>query len=246
MFRILLIVRLSFIPTSPIRAIPMNNSNQTIKRKPHRVLIATILSFGIVPFVWIAISPVAQGQLANRELLPRQWKSKDNKFSTLGTIVELVEEKVRIRKADGKTADVPIAKLSSADHNYIKETIKVDPKANISMGKVTKILADNSIEFTDIDGAALSVRLGGLNFSEASPSINQNLSTSLLEHFCWIESTGVSGEGLSGVVFVHGTNVNLDLIAKGLVKYDPFTKPDPRFARAEKYADAKKLGVWKK
>ena len=134
-----------------------------------RRLIAAILCFGLVPIAEIATVSTAHGQHEIRELKSREWKSKDNKFSTLGTIVDLIEEKVRIRKADGKTADVQIEKLSQEDHRYIKEAIKVDPKASISIGKVTKILTDNLIEFRDINGATSSVRLDGVNFSDASP-----------------------------------------------------------------------------
>ena len=159
-------------------------------------------------------------------------------------MVGLVEEKVRIRKADGKTADVPIQRLSVVDHKYIKEIIKVDPVANVSLGKVTKVLKDNTIEFSDIDGAVLSVSLGGVNFKEATSSVSQHLHSTLLGHFCWIESKDTAGEGLSGVVYVNGTSVNLDLIAKGFAKYDPLSRLDPRFTRAEKFANATRLGVW--
>ena len=55
------------------------------------------------------------------EPMPRTWSSRTGKFKIEATFVERTATAVKLRKADGKVATVPIERLSQADLDWLKE-----------------------------------------------------------------------------------------------------------------------------
>ena len=52
---------------------------------------------------------------------PRTWKDASGAFSTLADFVELKDDKVSLRKADGVIISVPLSKLSAADQDAARQ-----------------------------------------------------------------------------------------------------------------------------
>tara|TARA_R110002096_G_scaffold342012_3_gene534922 strand:+ start:2781 stop:3449 length:669 start_codon:yes stop_codon:yes gene_type:complete len=58
---------------------------------------------------------------------PHEWNDKSGSFSVEASFVELVDEKVVIRKSDGGILKVPLASLSKEDVEYVNEITNPGP-----------------------------------------------------------------------------------------------------------------------
>lgn len=91
----------------------------------------------------------------------RTWTDATGKFETRGELVEQTDTTVTLRLENGKTIDVPIDKLSSADQKYLQALatkpapIDPGPKADFSLDVIELIQAYEK------DERAASAKFGG-------------------------------------------------------------------------------------
>jgi hypothetical protein len=71
-------------------------------------------------FVW-AIGPAAQGDDARRKSPLRTWVDSTGKYQVQAELQSQSETSVQLRRADGKSVEVPIARLSSRDQRYLQD-----------------------------------------------------------------------------------------------------------------------------
>ncbi len=87
-------------------------------------------------------NPVSSGETFNDRPAPtlRDWTSSSGAFHAGAKFAGLVEGQVQLNKAAGGQVLVPLDKLSVNDRKYIKELIRVDPTANVIIGKVFRVM----------------------------------------------------------------------------------------------------------
>ena len=56
----------------------------------------------------------------------RRWTDHTGEFSTDAELVEVKQDNVALRKASGSTVTVPLARLSDADREYLKNQSRAD------------------------------------------------------------------------------------------------------------------------
>src|SRR5215471_17693698 len=79
----------------------------------------------------------------------REWTSSSGEFHTAAKFTGLVEGQVQLSKAAGGQVLVPLEKLSVNDRKYVKELIRVDPTANVIIGKVSRVQDMTTIVVVD-------------------------------------------------------------------------------------------------
>ena len=62
----------------------------------------------------------------------RKWTDSTGKFSVVAELVEVVGDKVKLKKQNGKETTLPLAKLSDADRRYLETVISSDPERSAS------------------------------------------------------------------------------------------------------------------
>jgi hypothetical protein len=72
-----------------------------------------------------ASAAVDPGMKMFSQIAERRWEDSTGQHSTIGTLQELIEDKVRISKLNGKTTLMSVSQLSTADQNYIRELQEV-------------------------------------------------------------------------------------------------------------------------
>lgn len=65
--------------------------------------------------------PTRRGGARSPAQLPRTWTDASGKYRIRATLVEVVDETVKLKKSDGKTVTVPLEKLSEADRNWLEK-----------------------------------------------------------------------------------------------------------------------------
>ena len=70
----------------------------------------------------VAVDP---GMKMFSQIAERRWEDSSGQHSTIGTLQELIGDKVRISKLNGKTTSISVSRLSTADQNYIRELQEV-------------------------------------------------------------------------------------------------------------------------
>lgn len=87
---------------------------------------------GNLQLLWAAVAlwlvTLGAGPAGGQE--PRTWVSADGKYKTQATLVELTEETVTLRRADGKVVTVPRNKLSRADREFLNKITRPTPAPN--------------------------------------------------------------------------------------------------------------------
>jgi hypothetical protein len=81
---------------------------------------------------------VQRSAAADAEL--RTWTSQDGKHTTEATYVEFKAGKVRLRKADGKSVEVPMGHLGDEDQAYVRKIAPDDPAS-------VQALQEEKVEF---------------------------------------------------------------------------------------------------
>jgi hypothetical protein len=84
------------------------------------------LVFAGEPISIIPLDPRLQKRLATATDAPlaaarRTWNDATGRFSIEAEFVSADDERVKLRKKDGSTVDVPIKKLSKADRDWIRD-----------------------------------------------------------------------------------------------------------------------------
>jgi CubicO group peptidase (beta-lactamase class C family) len=74
---------------------------------------------------------------------PRTWRDSTSKFSVTAELVEVKDDHVVLKKADGKTVTVPIARLSASDRRYLASRARRvkpgnEPAADQRIGELLK------------------------------------------------------------------------------------------------------------
>jgi hypothetical protein len=89
-------------------------------------------------------------------VLGRIWTDRTGKFKTEAEMVKVVDGKVHLKKADGKLMEVPFARLSKTDQEYVASQTSAragDPKAVSPTGLKTRAKLEwDSMTFTETDG----------------------------------------------------------------------------------------------
>lgn len=190
---------------------------------------------------------IAPPTVAQQTPTTREWKSKDGKFKTNAVLEGFEGGKVRIKKLDGKTAEVALEKLSLEDNDYLKDMIRVDPESTVILGKVINIGLINRLSVVDESGKTILIELDGLALPE-NPTMGANpvtfLSTNLLDKYCWFETRKSNGSALRAVAYCDGININAKMLSEGIGRYQPALRIDQRLENAERIARAYKRGVW--
>lgn len=190
---------------------------------------------------------VAPPTVAQQTPTTREWKSKDGKFKTNAVLEGFEGGKVRIKKLDGRTAEVAIEKLSVEDNDYLKDMIRVDPESTVILGKVVNIGLVNRLNVVDVEGKSIVIELDGIALPE-NPIPDSNpatfLSVNVLDKQCWFETRATVGTTLRAIVYCEGVNINAKMLAEGIGRYKPAVRIDKRLENAEQIAKANKRGVW--
>ena len=103
-------------------------------------------------------------EVADSRFEPRTWRDTTGKFSVEAKLVDVLDDSVRLEKADGKQLTVPLAKLSQADQEYV-QAASTRPRSPLSspqspadgstasppaapvrgrLGQATRTVADNA------------------------------------------------------------------------------------------------------
>ncbi len=186
--------------------------------------------------------------MAFRKPSPREWTAKGGAFKVNATLAAFVEGVAVLQKADGKFARVPLDKLSEADVQYLKEIIKVHPKAYLITGTVTSIVTGSEVIITSADGphevalfGIASPREDQYYHMEAKEALAKRISNKQV-WFEWAEKSD-AGKPL-GVLYHNGQNINLELVAEGLAWCDPKYTAAEKFLNAQTIAKSKRIGLW--
>jgi len=178
----------------------------------------------------------------------REWTASTGGFHTAAKFNGLVEGQVQLRKGAGGEVVVPLNKLSAKDRQYVKELIRVEPTANVVIGKVFRVIDNHSIAVMDDDGHHL-VHLEGIDPLDVEQQLGLDakdaLAAKIHEKHVWIEWREKDRhEFMLGQVFLDGRNINLEMVAEGHARHDRLPRLNPRMANAELIARRKRLGVW--
>src|SRR5262245_3445114 len=79
----------------------------------------------------------------------RKWSDVSGKFSVEAELVEVRADKVVLRKADGQESEIPIARLSEADRQYLESLSQAapataEPAADRQVGRLLQMVLQQS------------------------------------------------------------------------------------------------------
>lgn len=199
--------------------------------------------------------PEVDLKLVPPESLPadsRVWTDADGN-EVAARIVDAKQGFVLLQKSDGTKLSVPLAKLSEQDHIYARQVTveRVNPKAEVLIGKVVKILDGDTIRIANALIQVKTVRLNGVDAPEkgqdfAGEAVREL--EKLVGHFVRVETVEVDqyNRVLAEVYTEDGRWLNHKAVADGLAwRYKKYSK-DERLAKAEDYAREAKVGIWSK
>lgn len=115
-------------------------------------------------------------------------------------------------------------------------------------GKIVRVIDGDEFNF-QTDDSTFTVHLYGVIAPEKgqsfyTPAINY------LEKYLWNDARiqikrNINFNCTSAILFINGTNINIDIVKIGYAFYDRPRSIDPELARAEEHAHKKKLGIWR-
>jgi hypothetical protein len=122
------------------------------------------------------VSQAGFAQTPESEL--RTWTSKDGKFSTAASFISFADGTVRLKTGDGRELNVPIDRLSLADHEYVSSVGKWGRVWRNAAGKELYVGKFESIDgekvrITTITGRKLRVNLSRLDLDSREHVLRQ-------------------------------------------------------------------------
>ena len=115
-------------------------------------------------------------------------------------------------------------------------------------GTILRVIDGDTFVFQTNEGS-LRVRMFGIDAPEKSQAFGQE-STKFMEGFLHkagvLKKTSIDKYGRTlGMLFIDKVNINLECVKKGYAWHYAYYYKNEEFARAEKEAKEKKLGLWK-
>ncbi len=163
-------------------------------------------------------------------------------------LVAFVEGLAVLKKSDGALARVPVDKLSEADVEYLKDVVKVHPKAYVVFGIVSAVASGSEVTITVADKHQEIVlfgiappKLGQFYHDDAKEALSRKI-TGKHVWFEWSERNDKKKP--VGILYHNGRNVNLDMLAEGMAWCDQKQTADPKLLNAESVAKARRIGLW--
>lgn len=200
-------------------------------------------SYPVTPVVAEAVASQPEPEL-------RAWTSSGGGHSTSATFVALVDDKVQMAKAGGSMVTVPLDKLAAADRLYVKELLRIDPRAKVILGKVTRVADGDTFTMLDEEKHAHTVRLEGIDSPEGDQEFGDEAKAALIEKLLneyprveWREFDRYNR--VVGHVYLSDRYINHELVAEGAAWHYTDYSSDPKLAHAESEARSGRLGLWR-
>jgi len=172
----------------------------------------------------------------------RTWRDVSGKYEFVASLVEVKEDGVLLKQANGKTKLVPLAKLSSSDQAYAKAHELPEQfeavVANVSPNGYLMIVRNDKRHKIFISGVEAPVR--GQAFHEQATKHLRDL----VKGKTILASVVDREAGVSCDLMVEGQRVDFDLLKNGLAWHDVNTSTDQQRQQFEDEAKAAKLNLW--
>ncbi len=172
----------------------------------------------------------------------RTWTDVSGKYELVASLVEVKDEGVLLRQADGKTKLIPLAKLSSSDRAYAKAHELPNQfeavVANVSPEGYLMIVRANKRHKILIAGIELPAR-GQAFHKRAAEYLNERVKGETV-----LASVVDRQPSVSCDLTVGDQRVDFDLLKNGLAWHNINTSTDQRRQQFEDEAKAAKLNLW--
>lgn len=180
----------------------------------------------------------------------RVWKDRGGKHETSAAFVAWEAGKVALRKANGDYASVPVEKLSTDDHDYLRgQGVFADFTKRQIVGRVVGVTDGDTITVLDEHNEQHKIRLNGIDAPESGQAFGTEsrkaLSGKVFGKQVRIDWYELDKYGrVLGDVFVGNRLVNKELLEEGHAWHFKKYSHDPKLAEAENSAHRKLLGLW--
>ncbi len=195
-------------------------------------------------------SPLATSPPEAKES-PRPWVDSSGKHSIVATLLGMEGGAARLSFATGGVANVPLAVLSDGDAAYVRIRMapRVNPAADVFIGKVVKITDGDTLQIRTIDHTTKTVRLNGIDAPESGQPFgtrSQELLGDLVfqkEVRAEVTETDRYGRHLADI-YLNDRWVNRGMTRAGMAWHYVQYSSDRELAAAEAAAKAEKIGIW--
>jgi endonuclease YncB( thermonuclease family) len=173
----------------------------------------------------------------------RRWSDNTGRFSAAAKFTRFTNDKVTLTKADNKTVEVPLDRLSEADRRYV-DSVAVK---TIS-GKVVA-LSDGDTITVQQGKTFYKIRLEGIDAPEGAQAFGVQAKKALIEKLLQ-KDVQIQWKGkdernrVLGHVYVDGRWINKELIEEGVAWHYKQYNNSTALAQAETEARARRRGLW--
>lgn len=182
---------------------------------------------------------------------PRPWVDASGKHSIVATLLGMEGDAARLSFATGGVANVPLAVLSDGDATYVRIRMspRVNPAADVFIGKVVKITDGDTLQIRTIDHSTKTVRLNGIDAPESGQPFgtrSQELLGDLVfqkEVRAEVTETDRYGRHLADI-YLNDRWVNRGMVRAGMAWHYVQYSSDLELAAAESAAKAEQVGIW--